>query len=178
MREAFRIGLIAVLVHGLAGCTTTPTETGARSIAEGRVEEGLKLMEEAAKAPQRGTAYTNYIVQRNAVADALLRDADRLRATGDLDGAEASLRAVLRIDPSSDMARAGLASVQRTRVLRGRVQDAQAALRSGDAAGAERIVKEVLAEDSTLREARALMKVIADQQSDLDAAPPQLREAL
>jgi general secretion pathway protein D len=178
MRGGTRLGLIALLLQGLAGCANAPVDNGARSIAEGRVEEGLKQMEEAAKAPQRGTAYTNYIVQRNAVSAALLRDADRLRAIGDLDGAEASLHAVLRIDTANDPARSGLATVQRTRVLQGRVQDAQAALRSGDVAGAERVVKAVLAEDSTLREARALMKVIADQQSDLDAAPPKLREAL
>ena len=170
-----------VLLALLAGCATAPAPEadGARLIAEGRLEEGLALMEQAAKAqPNRKELYSSYLVQRNSVTTLLLRDADRMRTLGDLDAAEAYYRSVLRLDPTSDLARAGLAAVARARVQQARVREGQAALQAGDLARAEQAARAVLAEDANQREARALAKAVGELQSNTDAAPPRLREAL
>lgn len=179
MRRGLRPAAAALLAAALAACASSPSGDGARLIAQGRFDEGLALMEQDARAHPRDTElYTSYLVQRNAVSTALLREADQLRASGDFDGAQAGYQSVLRINPASDMARAGLATTARLRNLQERGREAQAALRSGDTAGADRIARSVLAQDSTQREAKAVMRAIADQHGDQEALPSRLKEAL
>lgn len=165
----------------LAACATAPapSEEGARLIAEGKVEEGLALMQQAAKAhPDQKELYTSYLAQRSSVTTLLVRDADRMRSLGELDGAQAYYASVLRMDPQSDLARAGLAAVARARVHQARVREGQQALQAGDLPRAEQIVRSVLAEDPNQREARVLAKNITELQANADGAPPRLREAL
>jgi len=173
---------LAPLVLALiAGCASTgpSSDEGARLIAEGKLEEGLSLMEQAAKAqPGRKELYSSYLVQRTAVTTLLLRDADRMRTLGELDQAEAYYRSVQRIDPTSDLARSGLVAVGRARVQQGRVREGQQALQIGDVARAEQLARAVLAEDPNQREARALAKAVTELQSNAESVPPRLREAL
>jgi general secretion pathway protein D len=179
MRRGHRAAAAALLVAALAACASSPSSDGARLIAQGRFDEGLALMERDAKDhPRDIELYTSYLVQRNAVATALLREADQLRVAGDFDGAQAGYQSVLRIHPGSDSARAGMAAVDRLRRLQGQAREAQAALRSGDTAGAERIARSVLAQDATQREAKAVMRAVNEQRGDQDVLPSRLKEAL
>jgi len=179
------IGLVSTAAI-LAGCAnssslTTPSaaEGGLRLIAQGHVEEGLAELEAVAKAqPRRSDLYSIYLIQRTSAVNALVRDADRLRAGADFDGADSLLRSAQRLESNSDMVRSGFAAVARARVQQSRLREAQTAVQAGDVARADRIVREVLAEDATQREARVLMKTITEMQSGIDTAAPQLRQAL
>lgn len=180
MRIPYRLFTGAVASAALAACVSTPSESaGPQLIAQGRLGEGLALMEQAARAqPQRSDLYTAWQVQRNAVVQSLVRDAERLRGAGDLDGAEAQYRAALQLDANSDTARAGLAVTGRMRAHQARVREAEAALQGGNLPQAERLARAVLAEDSTQKGARAVVKAIAERNADADTATPRLREAL
>jgi general secretion pathway protein D len=165
----------------LAACATSPPEIaeGRRLLAEGRFQEGLALLEQAARAqPRRGEAYTAYVTQRDAIVNAFVRDADVLRSGGNLDAAEAQYRQALRLHADAPLARAGLEIVARMRRHNALAADAEQRIKAGDEAGAERVARAVLAEDSGHRGARAVMKAIADRRAAAEATPARLRSAL
>ena len=78
-----------LLALTLYGCATSSTDQGRALIAEGRVEEGLAVLEEAAKARYSSPeTYSIWITQRDNVVRALVREGDTQRTTGNLDAAE------------------------------------------------------------------------------------------
>jgi len=179
-----RVSLATIALALLAACTTTSTpeqarpEDSARLIAEGRIEEGLALMEQNVKAhPRDRDLYAEYQVKRNGIIHLLMRDADRQRSLDNLDAAEANYRLILRIDPQSDPGRSGLDAVNRARVQIARLQEGQSALQAGDLVRAEQVTRLVLSEDPNNRDARALARAVTARLSDTDATPAKLREA-
>jgi len=169
-----------IAVAALAACATNPQiDEGKQLILQGRMEEGLAKLEQAAlDRPFSAEARNAYVSQREAVAGALLREGDVLRAYGDLDAAEAAYRRVLKFNPGNAQAQAGLAGVARDRQHLALVREAEEALKRGDYASAEVKVRAVLAENSSQRGARTLMKTIADRRAQLETATPRLNLAL
>lgn len=163
-----------------AACTTPPDlSEGRKLIAQGRFEEGLARLEQAAKAhPKHLETYSTYVTQRDALVNAHVRDGDALRSTGQVDAAEAQYRRALRLDPTAPTALAGLEALARMRRHGELMTQAEAALRNGDLATAERITRTVLAADSAHPRARVVMKTLSDRRSAGDAVPPRLRAAL
>jgi general secretion pathway protein D len=152
---------------------------GQRLIAEGRVEEGLGLLEKAAKTPPfLAEAHTLYVTQRDAVVSMYVRDGDALRLRGDFDAAEERYRTSLRLDPGAATAQVGLDANERDRRLARKARLAQECLAAGDAAGAERLAREVLAENSGQRLARSVMKTVAERNDRVQNAEPKLTAAL
>jgi general secretion pathway protein D len=170
--------LLAALA--LAACTNNPKIDEGRSlIARGSFEEGLATLEQAAREqPRDAKARNAYLTQREAVVAVFIREADALRALGDLDGAEASLRRALRIDPGSAIVQAGLDGIARDRRHLALVREAEEALKRGDLATAEARAREVLAENSSQRGARAVMKALAERRAEARTAAPALAAAL
>ena len=173
--------LILAMAAALAACTTPPPQVseGQRLIAEGRVDEGLGLLEAAANTPPyKPEVRTLYVTNRDAVATMYVRDGDTRRLAGDFDTAEARYRSALRLDTGNAAARTGLDANARDRRLAGKAGLAQAALAAGDFASAERMAREVLAENSGQRGARAVMKAIAERNESRRAEEPKLAAAL
>lgn len=165
----------------LAACATDPPalDDGRRLMAEGRVDEGLALLQQAAQAqPRNARAYAAWMTQRDAVLGAWLRDADALRSAGQWDAAQARYREALKIDPASPLAQGGLDALQRLRTNAARAEAAQRALAAGDTAEAERLAREVLAEDASHRGARAVMRSLVEARAKAGAVAPRLRQAL
>ncbi len=164
----------------LSGCASDANlRESQRLIAAGRPEEALKLAEAAARAePRRPEAYNAWVLQRDALVSAYLRDADALRARQDHDGAEAQYRHAQRLDPASELARAGLQAVARERRLDGLAAEADQALRRGDLATAERRARAVLQEQASHRGARAVLRAVGERQARLAPAEPRLAAAL
>ena len=184
MRQAPRPAL-AVLLRVLpplllAACAgDEPLRESDRLLAAGRPEEALRRLEAAARAnPQQVAVYNAFVTQRQALVNAYTRDADALRARGDIDNAEAQYRHALRLDPQAEAPRAGLAALERERRLEASAAQAAQALRDGDAAAAERLARSVLQEQPAQRSARAVMKELADAQARAAAGEPRLRAAL
>jgi general secretion pathway protein D len=152
---------------------------GRRLIAEGRVEEGLGLLEAAANTPpQSAKAHTLYVTQRDLIVGVYVRDGDTARLTGEYDNAESSYRTALRMDRTSVAAQAGLDANQRERRLGQRATLAQSALNRGEFVIAESEARAVLAENSNQRVARAVMKVVAERNERALSPEPTLKAAL
>ena len=172
------ITLLAVVA--LAACATNPqVDEGKQLISQGRIEDGLAKLEQAARErPYSAEARNAYITQREAVVGAYMREADVLRAYGDLDAAEAAYRRVLQFDPGSAQVQAGLAALARDRQHLVLVREGDEAMKRGDYAAAEAKARAVLAENSQQRGARTLMKTVAERRAQRESAAPTLNLAL
>jgi general secretion pathway protein D len=172
------ITLLAVVA--LTACATNPqVDEGKQLISQGRIEEGLAKLEQAARErPYSAEARNAYMSQREAVVGAYMREADVLRAYGDLDAAEAAYRRVLQFDPGSAQVQAGLAALARDRQHLVLVREGEEAVKRGDYATAEAKARAVLGENSQQRGARALMKTVAERRAQRDSAAPTLNLAL
>nr|WP_316643328.1 secretin and TonB N-terminal domain-containing protein [uncultured Roseateles sp.] len=176
-----RSWLCLALAAALASCATQPPAIadGRRLIAEGRIEEGLRLLETAANTPpQNAQAHALYVTQRDLIVGVYVRDGDTARITGDHDTAEARFRTALRLDRTSAAAQAGLDATQRERRQAQRAASAQEALAKGDFVTAEREARAVLAENSGQRAARGVMKLVAERNERAQSSEPLLKAAL
>jgi general secretion pathway protein D len=173
--------LCFVVAAVLAACTTVPpgVNEGKQAIGEGRIDEGLAQLEQAARAnPKSAEARNAYVTQREAIVGAYVREGDVLRAYGDLDAAEAVYQRVLKLDPGAVLAQGGLDAVARERRHLARVREAEEALKAGDLAAAEQHARAVLAENSSQRGARSVMKAVSERRIQAEAAAPMLKGAL
>lgn len=164
----------------LGGCTTVPeVNEGKRLIASGRIDEGLALLEKAARSnPRNSEVRSAYVMQKEALVNALLRDGDSLRNAGDLDTAEARYRRAQQLDPSARHAQAGMEAVTRDRRHAVAVRGAEEAVKRTDFDAAERLAREVLAENSTQRGARAVIKTVAEHAARSRVSEPRLKADL
>lgn len=169
-----------LLIAALAACTSIPqVNEGKRLIGEGRIDEGLAMLEQAARAnPKSAEARNAYVTQREAIVGTYVREGDVLRTWGDLDTAEAVYRRALRLDPGSTVAQGGLDAVARDRRHIARVREAEEALKRGDLTAAEQHARAVLAENSLQRGARVVMKIVAERRIQAETAAPALKGAL
>jgi len=175
-----RTHLIAIALLALAACTGIPQVTeGEKLLAEGKTEEGLAVLEQAARDnPTSAEARGAYQTAKQAVLETLLAQAEAERAAGRYDEAEADYRRVARLDPSSPYAPNGIAAVARDRRHARLDEEAQAALKNGDLATAERKAGEVLLERPSDRTARSVMQQVAARRSQEDVMSPVLKAAL
>lgn len=173
-------GLVLLLLLVLFGCATpSSTDRGRELIAQGRVEEGLAVLEEAARTHARDpAAYSAWITQRDQVVRALVREGDTQRTAGNLERAEAAYARALKLHPDATLARTGLEAVARAHRHIEEMLQANAAYQSGDIATAERMALAVLNEDPHMRMARELLREIADRRSSVALEPPKLGAAL
>lgn len=174
------IALVAGTLLLLGGCATrSDLADGQALIAQGRLGEGLAMLEAAAKArPKNVEALTIYTTQREAIVNATVREGDAYRLAGDLDAAAARYRVALGFDPLSASAKAGLDSVSRMRRLDAAATEAQVLLGRGDIEGADRLARQVLAEDSTQRAARLVVRSVAEQRARTETTEPRLMAAM
>ncbi len=170
----------AALCALLAACNTIPAvDDGRKLIAEGRTEEGLAKLEQAARDnPNNAQALTTFVAARDAFVIELVRQADANRVFGDLISAEVLLKQALRADPTSVLAKNALQTLERDRRAAAAAAEAEAALKAGRTAEAEAKAKAALADNPANRAARAVMRQIGERQAQAQAAPPQLKAAL
>jgi general secretion pathway protein D len=172
------VALALALVAALPGCAATaPIEAGRQLIAQGRVEEGLARLEQAAREhPADAQAHVAYLTARAAAVDTIVRYADGRRLAGRPDEAEAAYRRALRLDRASPTAQAGVDAVARDRLLAQRTLAATQALERGDAATAADLARAILAEDPNRREARPLLNALAQRAAPAPALQVDLRQ--
>jgi general secretion pathway protein D len=154
-----------LLAATLAACAGNRyVEDGKQLIAKGQAEEGVKLLEQAAREnPSSAEIRAQYFRERELAINALTETAERARAQGDFDAAADAYARVLRIDAAHVRAKAGLAAAQTTARLRRQTAEADQLLKKGDLPAAEARVRGVLAEDPAMPEARELLRRIAER---------------
>jgi general secretion pathway protein D len=171
--------LTSLAVAALVACAANPVDEGKQLIAKGAFEEGLAKLEQAARErPGDAKARNAYLTQREAIVAVYVREGDALRAFGDLDGAEASFRRALKLDPGSPAAQGGVDAVARDRRHLAAVREAEEALKRGDLATAETRARAVLVENSSHRGARAVMQAVGERRAQIETAPPAVAAAL
>ncbi|HRN80925.1 MULTISPECIES: FecR domain-containing protein [Nitrosomonas] len=161
--------LILLLLALITGCAMHTTRNpsfleGKRLIAEGRLEEGLGKLEQAAREePDDREVGATLARERDTIIGQILFEADNARLAGNLDQAEQNYQRVLNIRASSERAREGLDAVDLERRHIVLVNQAKEALAHGDVDGAEKIVRGVLADNPMQSEARQLIKALSEQ---------------
>ncbi len=165
----------------LAACATTDPSyvEGKRLLASGQSEEGLALLDKAARDnPRQHELRMEYLRQREMAVGRLIQQADSARVNGRFAEAEAAYIQALRIDPDSSRARAGYETIATERRHTERVREAEALYGKKDFAGAEARLREVLAENPGHAEARNLVRRVLDARASRSLAPPELRSAI
>ena len=172
----------------LQGCSTlgnraaSPSESFARGqqeLAQGRIEEGLALIEDAVRGDPRRLEYQLYLAnQREAILGALASEADRYRAAGNYAGAEAIYRRMQGIEPGSPRAKAGLAQIPIDQRHDQLIAQAVAAVASGDPGSADALLRQVFQENPQNARARLLSRRIAESGGAAASALPQLKRSL
>ncbi len=175
-------GLLSVLAVAwiVGGCVTPPSESftnGQRLLQEGRYEDALKALEQAANEQPPSAEYRMYYQrQREIIINQLLLQADDLRRTPDL--AEAAYRRVLNIDSGNARARAGLEQVQMDRRHKVLLVEGEQMLKARNFDGAAAKVRTVLAENPNNAEGRVLLRLIDEQRVRTSLEGPVLKSAL
>lgn len=182
------IACIVCVALVLQGCATsgargpTPAQTftqGQQELAQGRVEEGLALLEQAVRDDPKRVEYQVYLAnQREAISAGLAREADRYRAAGDYATAEAIYRQIQRVDPGSQRARIGLAQIPVDQRHDLQIAEAEAAVAKGDSAAADGLMRRVLQENPQNPRARSLARRIEEGSLATTGASPRLKRSL
>ena len=169
--------LTAALLLSLAGCGAEPiAREGRQLIRDGRLEDGLGKLQDAARADPADYAYrTGLSAQRDRILFDLLSSADSDNAGGRDGAAEETYRRVLALDPVNPRALAGLDATLRVRRHRAEVQRAVAAEAKGQVEIGLDLINKVLAENPEHREAREVRREIQARRFKQVISSPQLR---
>ncbi len=158
--------LLLVLITSCATYTTRNSSflEGKQLIAEGRLEEGLSKLEQAAREePDNKEIRTVLTRERDTIIGQILFEADNARQAGHLDLAEQHYQRVLAISAGNERAKAGLEATNLERHHIILVNQAKEALAHNDVESAEKIVRAVLADNPMQAEARQLIKELSER---------------
>ncbi|GAB3251228.1 secretin N-terminal domain-containing protein [Chitinimonas naiadis] len=141
-------------------------------LAQGRSEEGLLLLEQSAKSdPSNGEYRRNWLRQRDAVLDRLLREAEMLRSNQRYSEAQDRLETMLRIQPGMARAQDMLKQLDRDISHAELIEQAMTARRSGQPEQARALLKQVLTEAPRHVRARKLMAELDTSRNRAELSP-------
>lgn len=163
--------VIAMILALITGCAATDLEKptnnrafieGQQLIAEGRFEEGLQMLEQAAREEPRNTEIRLVLnKQQEAILAQLLYEADNLRLLDNLDAAEQKYDYILYLFPHSERAKEGIEALNLERYHIASIEYAKELLARNDVEGAEAAARAVLQENPMQSHARQLIKEIS-----------------
>ncbi|WP_061288614.1 secretin N-terminal domain-containing protein [Azotobacter vinelandii] len=181
MRKAAAAFWLPVLLGGvlLSGCAGQPAKEGIALIDQGRYEEGLAQLAEAAhRAPDDTGVQIALATQRALAVSRLLGQAEKARVARDNEAAQVAFQRVLAIEPGNARAAEGMRQIVQLRNVAEHYRQAGLALSRGDLAGAERLVRSILALEPQHEGALALQAGIEGTRAQTAVAYPQLRSRL
>jgi general secretion pathway protein D len=162
----------------LSGCATYLEERRAdRLLADGQVDAGLASLAELAKTDPTGFRL-KYIQTRDGVLRDLLQKARRFASQKKTQEARETFEAMLRLDPHSDAALAGIAALSREARESEQMARAKTSLDQGDPEGALRSLNELLLENPGQAEALRQRQGIEIERNRGLASEPVLAESL
>ena len=150
--------LMAVL---LGGCANVDYRDGLDFMAAGKREQGVASLEKAARdQPRDAEIKAAMIRHKGDSVNAYLDEAERQRALGQPEAAEAAYRRALAIDGRNTRAIQGMEQLVIDRKNAEQLAQAEQLLKKGDLLGAERVVRTVRVQDSQNSWARRLQQQI------------------
>ena len=176
---ASRRWLSAAILLVLAGCAGDAAHRqGMEMFAQGRQEEGLAKLEQAAgEAPDNPVYRLAHENAKKRIAGRLLAEAQQEKSAGRLDAAETLYRRVITLDGGNPDGVAGLAWVEQARRHGALLNEAKALLGANDLDAAERKVAQVLQENPGQAEARALRQSIEEKSGRSQVISATLRQS-
>lgn len=173
-----RFGLILFLAL-LGGCAGEMAyREGQALLDEGRWEEGLARMEQAAgQAPVDSRFRVGLINRRAELVNRLVAQAANEQGAGRLDVAEVLYRRAQGLDPSSERVRSGLALLERDRRHALLAAEAREALKRGEGERVQRAVEAVLSQNPAQAEMLAIKRLIDEERAREASRPPGLGNA-
>lgn len=181
MRKAGRYvrnaAICVFLALALYGCAAEKlNREGLKQLDEGRYEEGIAKLEEAAKSEPSNLHYkAQFINKREEVSNRLLNEAASERAAGRLDAAEKLYRRARAIAPGNERARDGLAELEKDRRHRVALEEARALFEKDDPDGALAKLQPALIENPVNAEVQALKREIEERLARETLATPTLK---
>ena len=156
-----RQGCILLIAVLLGACTNPSYRDGLEAMASGKKEAGIAALEKAAaESPRDPEIRMALIRHKSETINGYLATAEREKANGQFDLAEASYRKVLTLDPRNPRAAQGLEQIAADRRNTALLLQGQQLLNKGDPMGAERAVRTVRTQDPHNPEARRLQQQI------------------
>lgn len=149
----------------LAACVNSrPPLAGERMVAEGRVEEGLKQLEETMREdPKNVQARAAYLRVKEGLLQKHQVRAETALKNERFDEAAAAFRDMLRLHPENARAQAGLADVDTARANRALFAEADALVKKNELDAARGRLRAVLARDPAHAAARQLLKLVEEK---------------
>jgi general secretion pathway protein D len=165
------IELLALLL--LAGCATDGALREGRTLIEqGRMEEGIRRLEQGVTASPDDVHLRNYYLRnRDLYVNQLLYEAEKMRLLGRNDEALAVAQRALRLNPESAPAKAAAEAIRTDQRQQRSIAEARTLLEAGKSAEALEKVKTVLAENPSQKDAQELRRRIEEGRLKTPPAP-------
>ncbi len=169
--------IFVFLVLALAGCATDQLDQdGLKLISEGRYEDGVAKLEQAAKSDPSNLHYRNVLLtKKEEVINRLLVSSDQARAADRLDEAGKLYRRVLVIDPENSRAKEGLAELVKDRRHKLLLDEARALFDKLDIEGAWAKLHQVAIENPDNSRMLALRREVEEKRASDAFATPTLK---
>ena len=171
--------VVAMLLGACASASRQMRDEGLVLIDDGRVEEGLALLQQAAAEHPGELSYRVALIRaRQLAVERVLADARDAEMAGEGERARDAYRRAQAIDPEHPRVRESLRVAANRDVLSGIDAQAREAMGRGDVDAAERLNANVLALDPSHDGARALKAEIDRVRLHQAASLPQMRSKL
>lgn len=162
MKLQWTIPLVLLLLSGCAA--DRAFREGRQMLFEGRVEEGLRSVEDAmAQDPSRSEYRSFYLLQRERAISQIVMDGDAARLQGRADVAQAAYKRALAIAPAHPKAQVGLDALVADRRRQQAVLEARDLVKKGEVEVAQVRLRAVLAEDPKQRDAAELLRRLQEK---------------
>ncbi|TFW34409.1 secretin and TonB N-terminal domain-containing protein [Massilia horti] len=163
----------------IAGCAADRMHSAGLDLIEhGKPEEGVRLLEQAAKSDPGNVVFrSDFLNQRSEQITRLLADADDARNSGKWELAELTYNRVLSLEGSNVRAAAGLSSTAQSRRHAALLEQAESALQNKEQEKAAALVRRILAEAPQNGAALAIERQIEEINSTSQLAALSLHSA-
>ena len=178
MSYKMRILIFLLILFGLSACSASKqlNRSGLDLISEGRYEEGVAKLEQAAKSDPSNLHYrAEFLNKREEVVNQLLVSADQKRAEERVDEAGKIYRRVLSISPNNVRAASGLAELTQDQRHMDLIDEARVLFEKSDLDGAWGKLRTVATENPTNSRMVALRREIEEKEAQNLFATPTLK---
>jgi len=167
------------LLAALAACATTPISESQTLWSEGRFEEAVLLLQDAAKKdPDDRRLLAAYHRRLEVALSQLSVASESAISAHHLDEAQELYQRALRLDPNWEPAKAGLDRIALARRLDAVFAEAADLAKAGHPAEAESRLHQILASDPEQRDAKRLLQQLRERQQRASETFPALKSAL
>ncbi len=168
--------LVCLLLTACAGARYH--NEGMSQLEEGKIDSGITSLKKATELESSNQHYKiDYLTQRDNHADAFIKQADQVRASGDIAGARDLYGRALALNPGNARAEAALKALDQDVRNDQLLAEGESYLKDGKLEAAGERAARVLADQPGHKQAAQLKKAILDAKAAAEIERDRLREA-